>query len=242
MRSSSHTPRRWRSRSLSLPLHLRQIGGKSGYSAKNFVRAISHTQSPDAKVFTVDIYPVPKQAQNHIVLTKNASNLTPADVENRHIDLLFFDCHDLGAQMNLYNELQKGGVITDDTVRPSSRMPYRHTPPILAAHTHHARFVSRTSAALQVVAVHDTNLYYYPQADGTLATRAHQVRSLQSLHGIGTALSCGCTACADVCERRRMLAPAQGVERDMVNWLKTIGYDAFSIRTSPRRHSDKCAD
>lgn len=96
-----------------------QVGGKSGYSARNFIAAIKHTRSPAAKVFTVDIVPVPKVADNHIVLTKNASLLEPSDVQNMQIDFLFFDCHDLAAQIALYTQLQKGGLITDETARLS---------------------------------------------------------------------------------------------------------------------------
>lgn len=35
---------------------------------------------------------------------------------------------------------------------------------------------AKRAACVQVVAVHDTNLYYYPQPDGTVVSRAHQAR------------------------------------------------------------------
>lgn len=93
------------------------MGGKSGYSAKNFIRAIDHTKSPEAKVFTVDIMPVPRQGERHVVLQKNASLLTATDLENKQLDLVFFDCHDIGAQIDLHQKLQKMGLLTDDTAR-----------------------------------------------------------------------------------------------------------------------------
>ena len=58
-----------------------QVGGHSGYSARNFVAAAGLSIQPT--VYTVDISPVPTVAPNHIFLLKNASLLTPSDVHNK---------------------------------------------------------------------------------------------------------------------------------------------------------------
>lgn len=151
-----------------------QVGGKSGYSAKNFIRAIAHTRSPDAKVYTVDIFPVPKQGDNHVVLTKNASLISAADVENKHIDLLFFDCHEIGAQIDLYGQLQKAGLLTDET----ARVPPQYTQGPFPCCPQPTAPADAFHPTLQVIVVHDTNLYYYPQPDGTVLARAHQARGV----------------------------------------------------------------
>ena len=87
-----------------------EVGGLGGYSAANFLKAVG----PDGIVFTVDLDPVPQLAPNHVVLRKDARHLTAADVP-RHVDLLFFDCHDHDAQMDMYRALTEVGAVTDRT-------------------------------------------------------------------------------------------------------------------------------
>jgi predicted O-methyltransferase YrrM len=89
-----------------------EIGGMHGYSARNFLAAMDQVQG---LLYTVDLHPVPKLAENHRVIVKNALALTPADLDNVPIDLIFFDCHDL-IQMDIYNRLYEQGIITDKTV------------------------------------------------------------------------------------------------------------------------------
>jgi hypothetical protein len=88
-----------------------EIGGDSGYSARNFLRAVNG----EGVVYTCDIKPVPKLDSNHVVIIKNALDLTAADVDNQPIELLFFDCHDM-VQMEMYNRFVSQGIITDTTV------------------------------------------------------------------------------------------------------------------------------
>ncbi len=147
-----------------------EIGGLSGYSARNFVRA-----GVDV-CYTVDLVPVPQVSDDgrHRVLVKNALHLTPEDLDNKPLDLVFFDCHDM-VQMDLLKMLVRQQLITDETV----------------------------------IALHDTNLHYkkYVPFDcpynSTLDAWIHQP-----------------------------------VERKMVNILKDIGYDVFSIRTRREQHDD----
>lgn len=89
-----------------------EIGGLSGYSARNFLQSMDQV---NGTLYTVDLNPVPVQAPNHKVLVKNALNLTSQDVDNKPVDLVFFDCHDM-VQMQIYYRFVSEGIITDQTV------------------------------------------------------------------------------------------------------------------------------
>jgi len=89
-----------------------EIGGLNGYSSTNFLAAVT---GHGGVVYTVDINPVPQKAANHIVLLKNAVHLTPRDLGNEPLDLVFFDCHDM-VQMDVYKVLEEHGLITDRTI------------------------------------------------------------------------------------------------------------------------------
>ena len=91
-----------------------EIGGLGGYSARNFLAAMA--ESKDAKMITVDLQPVPAQASNHIVITKDARSLESSDLDGKPLDLVFFDCHDYDVQMAMYERLVSHGLITDSTV------------------------------------------------------------------------------------------------------------------------------
>lgn len=90
-----------------------EIGGLSGYSARNFLAAMSNLD--DSIMYTVDLNTVPTLADNHKVIVKNALHLTIDDVDNKGIDLVFFDCHDM-VQMEMYKSFVENGIITDETV------------------------------------------------------------------------------------------------------------------------------
>ena len=89
-----------------------EVGGLSGYSATNFIKAM---EIFDGKLYTVDINPVPKVSNNHIVITKNANDLKEHDLNYSKIEMLFFDCHDM-IQMDLYYRLLKLDIIDDKTI------------------------------------------------------------------------------------------------------------------------------
>ena len=92
-----------------------EIGGLSGYSATNFLKAFAKPE--ESAVYTVDINPVPQVAPNHVVIHKDARHLVAADVGgNAPLDLVFFDCHDFEVQMALYERLVAQGLVTDATV------------------------------------------------------------------------------------------------------------------------------
>ena len=90
-----------------------EIGGLSGYSAKNFLQALSFTTN--GILYTCDLNPVPILAENHNVIIKNALDLTIHDLDNKPLDLIFFDCHDF-IQMNIFYNLVNNNIINDNTI------------------------------------------------------------------------------------------------------------------------------
>lgn len=91
-----------------------EIGGLSGYSARNFLKAFA---TPATSImYTVDINPVSVLAENHRVILKDARFLSPEDFDHKPLDLVFFDCHDFAAQMEMYSRLVGHGIVTDATV------------------------------------------------------------------------------------------------------------------------------
>lgn len=91
-----------------------EIGGLSGYSARNFVRAMAWERK--AEVYTVDLNPVESVAPNHHTICKDAALLTPDDLHGQPLDLVFFDCHVFDAQMDLFVRLKNHDLIHDKTV------------------------------------------------------------------------------------------------------------------------------
>ena len=91
-----------------------EIGGLSGYSARNFLAAMDRS-GPGAVLYTVDLNPVPVVGPGHRVIVKNALHLTAADVDDLPLDLIFFDCHDM-FQMETFARLVHHKVINDATV------------------------------------------------------------------------------------------------------------------------------
>ena len=105
-----------------------QIGGLSGYSAKNFLEALSF--SKDGILYTCDINPVPILAKNHKVIIKNALDLTLDELDNNSLDLIFFDCHDM-IQMDIYYKFVNNNIINDNTILALHDtnlhyLPYQH--------------------------------------------------------------------------------------------------------------------
>jgi predicted O-methyltransferase YrrM len=90
-----------------------EIGGLNGYSAKNFLQALSF--SKDGILYTCDLYPVPILSENHKVIIKNALDLTINELDNKPLDLVFFDCHDM-VQMDIYHKFVNNNIINDNTI------------------------------------------------------------------------------------------------------------------------------
>jgi FkbM family methyltransferase len=91
-----------------------EIGGQAGYSARNFLRALSW--GDNTAVYSVDAGSSASQAPNHYVVGTDPSSLVVADVHHEPVDLVFFNGHAYEPQMNLFVRLANEGIINDDTV------------------------------------------------------------------------------------------------------------------------------
>lgn len=92
-----------------------EFGSTYGDSARNFLEAIKG----DGTVYSVDwgVEAIcPKINDNHKVIIKNVADVTPEDLDNAPIDLLFFDCHAYEAQLCAFHKLKEAGIITDKTI------------------------------------------------------------------------------------------------------------------------------
>lgn len=92
-----------------------EFGSTFGDSARNFCEAING----NGMVYSVDwgIEAVcPKLNDNHKVIVKNVADVTPEDLDNEPIDLLFFDCHAYEASLCAFQNLRRAGIITDKTI------------------------------------------------------------------------------------------------------------------------------
>lgn len=89
-------------------------GGFGSFSAINFLAA--QKIFDDAFVYTIDVNPVTKISENHKVVLKDCNEIVPLDIDNKPIDLIFFDCHTIIPQLNLYNRLKDEKLINDDTI------------------------------------------------------------------------------------------------------------------------------
>lgn len=92
-----------------------EVGGLNGYSARNFLSAISlfggfvFTIEPNIKLKPID--------KKHIVIHKLAHDVGIDDLKNiSKIDLIFFDAHDTDSQMELFNRLVANEIIDHRTV------------------------------------------------------------------------------------------------------------------------------
>ena len=90
-----------------------EVGGLNGYSAQNFIKALGPRPG---MVYTIDLEPVEQQGENHRCLQKDAQLINAEDVDGQPLDLVFFDCHELIVQMELFWRLRDCKIITDDTV------------------------------------------------------------------------------------------------------------------------------
>lgn len=89
-----------------------EIGGLAGYSAQNFLAAAG----PEGQVFTIDLSPVPKIAANHHVIIGDAAELDYKALGINSVDMIFFDCHDVEAQMRALDKFFRDGVADDSTL------------------------------------------------------------------------------------------------------------------------------
>jgi len=88
-----------------------EVGGLEGYSAKNFLAAIEDS----GFLITIDLKPVERLSQNHIILSKDVNYVVPEDI-NSSLDLVFFDAHDYESQMSFFDRMCNSNIITDETI------------------------------------------------------------------------------------------------------------------------------
>jgi hypothetical protein len=67
------------------------------------------------EVYSVDLNEVPKLATKHVTIRGDAARLTAADIGEKPLDLVFFDCHAYETQMETWRRLSHLGIITDKT-------------------------------------------------------------------------------------------------------------------------------
>jgi hypothetical protein len=87
-----------------------EVGSFAGYSARNFLKAVGE----NGHVIGVDINQTPKLADNHTTIIKDIS-LVAEDEIPWEIDLVFYDCHNLQAQMSFHLRMVEFNKITKRT-------------------------------------------------------------------------------------------------------------------------------
>jgi hypothetical protein len=88
------------------------IGAIPGGSSRNFCAAVG----PDGIVYSVDKDPFEKFADNNVALVKDLAFVTPADVDNKPVEFVFFDCHAYEASLSFFQRFRRAGIINDRTV------------------------------------------------------------------------------------------------------------------------------
>ena len=86
-----------------------EVGGQTGYSAKNFLAAVG----PQGKVYTVDVNPVLKLGENHFFIQSNIVHVDLKDIPR--CDLVFDDAHAYGEQYEFHKKASELKVIDDLT-------------------------------------------------------------------------------------------------------------------------------
>lgn len=89
-----------------------EVGFGQGHSALNFLKAVGS----DGRVVSIDSSKVHQLSPNHTPILHNAENVEASDIPFAKADLVFYDCHNYGAQMSLHKKLLESNVITDDTI------------------------------------------------------------------------------------------------------------------------------
>jgi hypothetical protein len=89
-----------------------ELGMGHGYSATNFLKAVG----PKGIVYSCDYAETHPLASNHRTIAKDAKDLTSADVDDKRLDLMFFDCHDYKASLAAFGTLLFCGNITNHTI------------------------------------------------------------------------------------------------------------------------------
>ena len=92
-----------------------EFGSAYGYSAKNFCAAIGDVGTVYSVDWGVEVNPV-QVATNHVIIVKNVADITPDDLDNEPVDLVFFDCHAYEACLCAFQTLCRASIITEKTI------------------------------------------------------------------------------------------------------------------------------
>lgn len=85
-----------------------------GYSTINFIKSLE-TMS-DGMLYSIDIREIKSKSDKHKVIIKCVKNVVSRDIDDKKIDLLFFDCHKENEQMEFFTNMRDNGNINDDTI------------------------------------------------------------------------------------------------------------------------------
>ncbi len=86
-----------------------EAGGQTGYSARNFLAAVGESGA----VYTVDVAPVPRLAENHTVIQADIADVDLAGIPR--CGLVFLDAHHADKQYRFCERAVEAGVIGDGT-------------------------------------------------------------------------------------------------------------------------------
>lgn len=89
-------------------------GGGIGTSSMVFLNAIQKRK--DSKVYSIDICEMIKRGDNHILIQKNCADVECEELDNSHIDILFFDAHVIWPQFDFYHKMVESKLITEKTI------------------------------------------------------------------------------------------------------------------------------
>src|ERR1700675_3250308 len=92
-----------------------ELGSAFGYSARNFRAAIGNVGTVYSVDWGVEVR-TQQQTANHVVILKNVADLTPEDLDNEPVDLVFFDCHAYEACLCAFQNLRRASIIIDKTI------------------------------------------------------------------------------------------------------------------------------
>lgn len=87
-------------------------GGEIGTSSKVFLDAIKK----NSKLYSIDVCQMTKKGDNHVLIQKSCGDVNPDELNNSHIDILFFDAHRIWPQFEFYHKMRESKLITEKTI------------------------------------------------------------------------------------------------------------------------------
>ena len=91
-----------------------ELGGRYGFSARNFASAVQCAKDPARMVYTVDVNEVPKIAGQHRPIRKDAGLLDAADIGGVPVHLILIDCHVFEASKRMLKRVLSQRLLSED--------------------------------------------------------------------------------------------------------------------------------